>query len=405
MRNIVFVAPFPMITTTFKFAKALGSLPGVRLLGVFQEAPHGDGNKVFDDFVTVSDALDARKLVAGVDVLRQRHGHPHRIVGVLENLQVQVAQVREHFGVPGADAATAERFRDKALMKEELRRHGIPCARHKLLRSDDDAWQFAREVGFPQVLKPPAGAGCLATYKVEDEGQLRAALNETRPGPNREVLAEEFLTGQEHSFETITVGGQPRFHSISRYLPTPLEVMRNSWMQWCVLLPRDISGDEFGEARRVGFDVVRKLGLDAGFTHMEWFRRPNGSVAVGEIAMRPPGAQIVTLTSLAHDADMYRAWARAVADDAFDGPWERKYSVGCAFLRGSGAGRVARIDGIDEANREIGSLVVEAKLPTVGAPKSSSYEGDGYAIVRHPDTRVVQAALKKIIETVQVRYS
>jgi hypothetical protein len=29
-------------------------------------------------------------------------------------------------------------------------------------------------------------------------------------------------------------------------------------------------------------------------------------------------------------------------------------------------------------------------LPTVGAPKSDSYEGDGYVIVRHPDTDVVK---------------
>jgi formate-dependent phosphoribosylglycinamide formyltransferase (GAR transformylase) len=404
MRTVVFVAPFPMITTTFKFARALAGLRNVRLVGVFQEPPHGDGLKVFDDFVTVSDALDVRKLIQGVALLKQKYGPPHRIVGVLENLQVQVAQLREHFGIPGADAATAERFRDKNHMKDELRRHGIPCARHQLVTSDAEAWAFVRDVGFPIVLKPPAGAGCLATYRVDSAEQLTSVLREVRASPQRPTLAEEFLTGEEHSFETITIGGQPRFHSISRYLPTPLEVTRNSWIQWCVLLPRDIAGPAYDLPRQVGYDVVRKLGLDAGFTHMEWFRRPNGTVAVGEIAMRPPGAQIVTLTSLAHDADMYRAWARAVVDDAFDGPYERKYAVGCAFLRGTGAGRVARIDGVDETNQAVGHLVVEAKLPTVGAPKSSSYEGDGYAIVRHPNTEVVQKALKKIIETVRVRY-
>jgi hypothetical protein len=218
------------------------------------------------------------------------------------------------------------------------------------------------------------------------------------------VLAEEFLTGEEHSFETITIGGIPRFHSITRYLPSPLEVMRNSWIQWVCLAPRDISGHEYDEARRVGVEVVQKLGLDAGFTHMEWFRRPNGTVAVGEIAMRPPGAQIVRITSLAYDADLYRAWARAVVDDAYDGPWERKYSVGVAFLRGTGGGRVAAVEGVEAAQRAVGQLVVEARLPVIGAPKSSSYEGDGFAIVRSPSTETTHAALKTIIETVRVRY-
>ena len=38
----------------------------------------------------------------------------------------------------------------------------------------------------------------------------------------------------------------------------------------------------------------------------------------------------------AHAADMYKAWARAVIDGGYDGPYERKYAVGCAFLRGVG---------------------------------------------------------------------
>jgi hypothetical protein len=79
--------------------------------------------------------------------------------------------------------------------------------------------------------------------------------------------------------------------------------------------------------------------------------------------------------------------------------------VGCAFLRGMGRGRVARLHGADEANARVRRYVEEAKLPVVGAPKSDSYEGDGYAIVRDPSTEVVMAALKTIIETVRVEYS
>ena len=138
---------------------------------------------------------------------------------------------------------------------------------------------------------------------------------------------------------------------------------------------------------------------------MEWFRRDDGSLAIGEIAARPPGANIVRMNSFAHDADMYRAWARAVVDDAFDGPWERRYAVGCAFLRGPGRGRVLKVLGAARANELVGDIVVEAKLPTPGAPKSDSYEGDGFVIVRHPDTEVVKRALTTIIETIQVQYA
>jgi hypothetical protein len=256
------------------------------------------------------------------------------------------------------------------------------------------------------VLKPPSGAGCRATYEVHDADQLRQALAEARPSPQREVLAEEFLTGREYSFETLCIAGQPVFHSIGRYLPGPLEVTRTPWIQWVCVLPRDISGPWFDEARRVGFAAVQRLGMGSGMTHMEWFRRPDGAVAVGEIAMRPPGAQFVSLMSWAHDADLYRAWARAVVDDAFDGPLERRWAVAIAYLRGQGEGsRVASIEGVEEAQRRVGSLVVEAQLPQVGAPRSSSYEGDGFVILRHPSTDVVVEAVRTVIELVQVRYS
>ena len=263
---------------------------------------------------------------------------------------------------------------------------------------------FVERVGFPITLKPPAGAGCRATYQVNGAAELSRALAESRPGPHREVLAEEFLSGREYSFETLCVKGEPRFYSVSRYLPGPLEVTRTPWMQWVCLLPRDVEGPAFDGVREVGFAAVKRLGMHSGMTHMEWFRRPDGRVAVGEIAMRPPGAQFVSLMSYAYDHDMYRAWARAAVDDAFDGPLQRKWAVSIAYLRGQGQGRVAVIDGVKKAQQEVGSLVVEARLPTVGAPRSSSYEGDGYVILRHADTDTVAAATKRLIETVRVHY-
>ena len=140
-------------------------------------------------------------------------------------------------------------------------------------------------------------------------------------------------------------------------------------------------------------------------THMEWFRKDDGTLAIGEIAARPPGAHIVIANSYAHDIDMYRVWARAVIDDAFDGPFERKYSVGVAFLRGIGHGRVTGVTGVEEAQKKVGHLVMKSKLPSRGDPRSDSYEGDGYVIVRDPDTEVVKAAVKTIIETIGIHYA
>jgi len=404
MRNVVFVAPFPL-ETTLRFVRAVARLAGVRLLGVAQESPGGEDRGLFADLVTVSDALDPRQLLEATRLLERRHGRIHRLVGILEPLQVQLAEVRRAMGIEGTSPATAELFRDKARMKDELRRHGLPCARHRMIRTWADAEAFVREVGLPIVLKPLAGMGCKSTWRISSVDELKAALTALHASPERPALAEEFLRGREHSFETITIGGEVRFQSATRYFPTPLEVMETPWIQWVVVLPRVIDGPDFADARALGVKAVEALGLETGMTHMEWFRRDDNSIAIGEIAARPPGANIVRMNSFAHDADMYRAWARAVVDDAYDGPYERKYAVGCAFLRGIGRGRVVGVRGVERANERVGHLVVESKLPARGTPKSDSYEGDGYVIVRDPDTEVVKRAMTAIIETIQVEYA
>ena len=199
----------------------------------------------------------------------------------------------------------------------------------------------------------------------------------------------------------MSVDGRHIFHSVSEYAPTPLEVMRTPWIQWNVLLPREISGPEYAEIHEVGPKALDVLGMDTGITHMEWFRRPDGSVAISEVAARPPGAQITSLLGYAHDTDFYEMWIRIVSLDRFEVP-ERKYAAGAAYLRGQGDGRVTEIGGIEQAQEELGSLVVEAKLPQRGQPKSSSYEGEGYVILRDPDTERVRDGLKRLVTLLRV---
>ncbi len=404
MRNVVFAAPFPL-ETTMRFARAAARLDDVRLLGLVQEPPGGAEAGLFADVIRVADGLDEKQLTDAARILRSRHGEIHRVIGILEPLQVQLAGVRRALRVPGTDPDTADRFRDKARMKDELRRHGLPCARHRLIRTWQDAEALVAEVGLPVVLKPPAGMGCKATWRVNSVDELRAALTALHASPENPALAEEFLRGREYSFETITVDGEVRFASFSRYFPSPLEVTETPWIQWVVVFPRVIDGPEFDDARELGERAVKALGLETGFTHMEWFRRDDGSLAIGEIAARPPGAHMVLANSYVHDADMYRAWARAVIDGAFDGPFERSHAVGVAYLRGVGRGRVQRVTGVERAHQLVGHLVAEARLPSRGTPRSDSYEGDGYVIVRDPDTDIVKAAMKTVIETIQIEYA
>jgi hypothetical protein len=52
--------------------------------------------------------------------------------------------------------------------------------------------------------------------------------------------------------------------------------------------------------------------------------------------------------------------------------------------------------GVGEVISQLGDLLVESRVPRAGAPKSATYTGDGYMTVRHPETRVVEEALRLI---------
>src|SRR5207344_700295 len=151
---------------------------------------------------------------------------------------VPLARVREHLSIAGMDVATAHNFRDKAQMKSVLRAAGVPCARHRLADSAAAAAGFAEEVGFPLVVKPPAGSGAKSTFRLDDAADLRVWLSAAPPAPERPALVEEFLTGDEGSYDSVMIDGQVVWDSVSLYQPTPLEVLRNPWIQWRVLLPR-----------------------------------------------------------------------------------------------------------------------------------------------------------------------
>jgi len=404
MVNVVFVAPF-FLETTLRFVEAAASLPGVRLGLVSQDPeeklPKGLRSKLAGHY-RVEDGVAVDSLRPALHAMRRAFGSVDRILGTLEQLQVPLGILRDDLSVSGLGAEAALNFRDKARMKTVLEKAKLPCARHRLATHPEDAFAFAQEVGYPVILKPPAGAGARATYRCDDEMTLGECLTSMRPSEQDPVLVEEFMTGEEHSFDSVVLGGRIVWYSVNDYYPSPIEVLRHPWIQWCVVSPREVDKPRYAAIRQAAGPALAALGLENGLSHMEWFLRPGGRIAISEVGARPPGAQFATLISYAHDFDLYLEWAKLMVYDRFEPP-PRRFAVGAAYLRGQGEGnRVKALHGIAEAQREIGDLVVEAKLPEAGQSPTGTYEGEGYVILRHPETEVVERGLKRLVERIYV---
>jgi phosphoribosylaminoimidazole carboxylase (NCAIR synthetase) len=403
MALAAFVAPY-LLDATMRFVNAAATLPGTDLALITCEPEQRVPAELRARLAAhwrLDDPLDPEQVAGAVQAITEHVAPVERLLAVLEQLQEPLGQVRERLGIEGMDAATARNFRDKAQMKSVLRAAGVPCAHHRLCISAQDVASFAEGAGFPLVVKPPAGAGAKSTFRLDDAEDLRVWLEAAPPAPGRPALVEEFLTGEEGTYDSVMVDGRVVWHSIAAYLPTPLEVLRNPWIQWRILMPRVISGPEYDGIQAVAPAALRALGLRTGFTHMEWFRRPDGSVAVSEVAARPAGGQLTSMLGYAHDFDFYRAWAGLMAQGSFEPP-QRRRAAGTVFLRGQGIGRVRAVHGLREVADEVGPLVVESRLPEPGQQSSGSYEGDGYVIVADPDTEIVTRALWRLVTSVRV---
>jgi phosphoribosylaminoimidazole carboxylase (NCAIR synthetase) len=404
--NVVFVAPF-FGANIMQCAMALARLGGVRL-GVITHEP---AERVPAELRTrlaghyrVDNCLAPRQLTAATRAFQKEWGRVDRLIGYMEEMQGPLAEARAALGIRGMSPATARNFRDKNRMKEVLDAAGLPVARQVLVHGTSDALRLVAAVGYPIVLKPLAGFGAKDTMRVSSDDELMNALSVLMPSRQRPVQGEEFVRGDEYTLESISVGGRVVWQSSTYYLPGPLQVVENPWMQYCVLLPREQHPPHVAAFAPLNARALAALGMQTGLSHMEWFGRPDGSVVISEVAARPPGVNIMTMIGLAHGVDMWASWAKLMVYETFDMP-ARQWACGSAFFRGHGPGQtVVSVEGFAEALRELGDTVVSAQLPKVGMARSTKYEGEGWAVVRHPTTDGALAAMKHLITQTTVRY-
>ena len=301
---------------------------------------------------------------------------------------VLAARLREALGLGGLSVAQTLPFRDKERMKQVLDAAGLRTPRHVRCNTASECWEAAERIGFPIIIKPIAGAGSADTYRVESADELRGVLPRLQHVP--EVSVEEFVDGDEFTFDTVSIAGKIAYYNIAWYRPRPLIARSNEWISPQVIALRHVDQPTLAGGVKLGHDVIRALGFQSGFTHMEWYRKADGEVVFGEIGARPPGAHQVDQMNYACDFDVFREWGRAVAWGRFDARIERKYNVSTIYKRAVGQGRIQRIAGLERILRMYGDHLVWNNLLPVGAPRRNwrnTLVSDGFLMLRHPDLR------------------
>jgi biotin carboxylase len=316
---------------------------------------------------------------------------------------VLAARVREMLGLPGMTVEQTLPFRDKEIMKRRLDAAGIRTPHHYSATTVAQVIEAAETIGYPVIVKPIDGAGSEHTYRVASRAELDAVVPALRSVT--EVSVEEFVEGDDMTYDTICVDGHIAHYSIATYIPRALDMKHNEWISPITLVYRDPDDPRLAAGKRMGEAVLKALDFRTGYTHMEWYRTAEGEAVFGEIGGRPPGAYLVDLINYASDVDTYRGWAEAVVHGRFTQPVERRYNAAWIFKRARGQGRILRYEGLEPLLTEIGRHLVAIDLNPIGAPRRDwrrLLAADGMLIVRHPDLQTTIDIATKVAAKLEI---
>ncbi len=313
-----------------------------------------------------------------------------RVESVWEPGVLIAGRLREVLGAKGHSRDEIVPFRDKNRMKQVLQAAGIRTPRAARATTARGVHEAAERLGFPLIVKPIAGAGSQDTYRVDDVSELTAAL--VRLDHVADVSVEEYIDGEEYTHDTVCVDGRVVFEHVAWYRPRPLIARHVEWITPQVISLRDLDAPDLADGIAMGRAVLGALGYGTGFTHMEWFRKPDGEVVFGEIGARPGGGRLVDSMNYACDTDLFAGWAEAVAHGRFSQPTNLKYNTALMFKRGRGSGIIRQIEGLDSIRARFGEHIAAMQLPAVGTPRADwrrRLTAEGWMVVRHPDLQTL----------------
>jgi biotin carboxylase len=383
--NVIFLSPgFP--SEMADFVRALAEV-GARVIGLGDQPEPNVPEKArralaayypvsFDDHRSVIETVASIAGRVQVD----------RVEALWEPLMILAARIREMIEVPGMRVVETVPFRDKEAMKQVLDAAGVRTPHHYRARSLEEVEEALERVGYPAIIKPIAGAGSESTFRLNEAADLGPVAPALRG--LAEVSVEEFVDGEEFTFDTICAGGRIVFYNICWYRPRPLIGKNNEWVsqQTVVLRNPDVAHLQAGQ--EMGRRVLEAMGFRDGFTHMEWYLKPSGEAVFGEIGARPPGGRTVDAMNFASDIDLFRWWAEAIVAGEVSETLDRKYNCATVFKRAVGSGVIRGYQGLDRLLAEFGPHVVTVELNPIGAPRRDWRQqllGDGMVVVRHPD--------------------
>jgi biotin carboxylase len=192
----------------------------------------------------------------------------------------------------------------KSGMKGIFKAAGLKVAPGILPKTLDEALQFAKEIGYPLIMKPDIGVGAEGAKKINDEADLTKNWD-----PKGNLFIEQFIQGNIETYDGLCDHtGRIVFYSSMQYSAPIMEVLTGQCESIFYYILKDIQED----LKQVGDIAVKACDVKNRFFHCEFFRTADGSLLPLEMNLRPPGGITVDMWNYTHRMDLYSEYANVI---------------------------------------------------------------------------------------------
>ena len=316
--NFVFVSPhFP--SHYWRFCAALKE-NGITVLGIadtpYEQLVPGLRDSL-SDYYQVHSLEDGNAILRALGWFIHHHGAIDWIESNNEHWLAQDAWLRTMFNVrTGPQISVMEGYKRKSAMKAIYHKAGIKTSPYIMAENLDDTLAFAHKYGYPLVAKPDVGVGANDTYRLRDEGELRAFFSKL---PLTSYIIEQYVYGEICSYDAL-IGqhGQPLYETGNITKVSVMDIVNEKLESIYMIVP-EVADD----IRDAGRRTVAAFGVKGRLIHFEYFRLTRDQEGLGktgdivglEVNMRPSGGFTPDMINYAGSVDIFRLWADMVLHD------------------------------------------------------------------------------------------
>ena len=322
------------------------------------------------------------------------------VLALDDSATLLAATLARELGLPHNEPDAALAARDKWVMREALRKGGVPTPHYRLVPLLVDAPTLADDMAFPVVVKPTNLSGSRGVIRADNAAELAAAWERTRQIVQREgesleqghLLIEEYLPGVEVALEGLLTNGTLQTLALFDK-PDPLE--GPFFEETIYVTPSRLAPDVRATIAACTEASAAALGLREGPIHAE-LRINDAGVWLIEMAGRSIGGLCSTILEFGSGISLEELILRHAVGLALESASRGSDAVGVMMIPIPRAGMLRNVGGQDLAADVPGITGIEITAP-LNQPISPLPEGAsylGFIFAQGETPQEVEAALR-----------